>query len=251
MFDAPVAEQYDSFRALPEGVTVAIRDRVLQTAALTPGDRVLEVGAGTGRIARPFLQAGCRYTALDSSAQMLARIRPLASGERVLASATQLPFRAASFELVLAVQALGVMRGWRHALQECRRVLRPGGRLLIGRVERPPDSLHAFVREERARLLRERAIESGRPGAGEEEILATLSAFAAAAETLPPIGWESDQSPRAAVEANLSGWRILALPAAERAALRERLLATAAARWGDLEQPRREPLSFQIHSFQF
>ena len=60
---APV---YDRHRALPAGVPEKIRLAVLELAA-GPRPSVLDLGAGTGRIGRPFVFAGDRYVGADLS----------------------------------------------------------------------------------------------------------------------------------------------------------------------------------------
>src|SRR5688500_8784760 len=63
-YDA-IAPRFDRDRALPDGVAEAIRAAVLAAAAVRP--RVLDLGAGTGRIGRPFVAAGDDYVGVDLS----------------------------------------------------------------------------------------------------------------------------------------------------------------------------------------
>jgi SAM-dependent methyltransferase len=89
---------------------------------------ILDVGAGTGPLARGYSQRGARVVALDISRSMLAEASDLRS--RVVARAEACPFRPASFDAVTAGQCWH----WFDALvvaHECRRVLRRGGKLVI------------------------------------------------------------------------------------------------------------------------
>jgi len=62
-YDA-AAPSFDRHRALPYGVPDTIRDTILR-AGLPPRPRLLDLGAGSGRIGRPFVQTGDDYTAVD------------------------------------------------------------------------------------------------------------------------------------------------------------------------------------------
>lgn len=103
-------------------------------ALLRLGD-VLDVGSGDGAVAG-YLAPYCRsLTCVDESARMIeAAARRLANhaGARAeLADAHDLPFRAASFDAVIAFHTLTYAERPQRVLEECARVLRPGGRLVI------------------------------------------------------------------------------------------------------------------------
>ena len=101
--------------------------------------RVLDVAAGTGRVARALLRQPLfdgRLTQTDLSARMLAegRRKCAAWPERldwVRAPAVRLPFADNTFDAVTCLEALEFMPDARAALAECVRVLRPGGLLLV------------------------------------------------------------------------------------------------------------------------
>jgi ubiquinone/menaquinone biosynthesis C-methylase UbiE len=70
-FDTTAAN-FERFRALPAGVPAAIRDALWDALGSPPGARLLDLGAGTGRIGAAFVAAGDAYIAVDPSARMLA-----------------------------------------------------------------------------------------------------------------------------------------------------------------------------------
>ncbi len=98
---------------------------------VTSEGRGLEIGVGTGRFAAPLgVQVG-----VDPSPAMLARAA--ARGiEAVEGMAERLPFADASFDHAIFVTTLCFVDSPAAALAEARRVLRPGGRLVIGFIDR-------------------------------------------------------------------------------------------------------------------
>jgi ubiquinone/menaquinone biosynthesis C-methylase UbiE len=96
---------------------------------------VLDVGAGTGRVARAFLPqapAGTRLVCLEPSVAMLAhgrRIAPPAFWMR--GRATPLPFAEGTFDVVVSLELLEFTPRPLRTLAELVRVLRPGGSLLV------------------------------------------------------------------------------------------------------------------------
>ena len=96
---------------------------------------MLDLGCGTGELARHLAAAGLRVTGCDISAEMLARLpRPIPTGavEWVpLDPGWQtLPFESASFDAVVAASVLEYVDEPAAVLRECARVLRPGGVVL-------------------------------------------------------------------------------------------------------------------------
>jgi SAM-dependent methyltransferase len=129
---------YDATRALPAGVAERIGEAIARLVGAGPSTRFLEVGVGTGRITLPLARAGYRCHGVDLSAAMLDALRQklavTPSAGRVWvgqADAMALPFRSGTFDVVLLVHLLHLVDDAQRALGEIRRVLSPGGRVLI------------------------------------------------------------------------------------------------------------------------
>jgi len=112
--------------------TRAARIKSLQALPGQPA-QVLLLGVGTG-LDLPHLPSQHRYTALDLTPAMLARARQRTAGLSFYATqgdAQQLPFPPAQFDALVLHLILAVVPDPLRCLQECVRVLRPGGSILI------------------------------------------------------------------------------------------------------------------------
>jgi ubiquinone/menaquinone biosynthesis C-methylase UbiE len=137
------AAAYDRWYATPLGQLV---DRVEKEAifALLPevgGQRVLDVGCGTGNISLALAHRGAQVVGLDASVPMLARARDKAGWQDlsiswVTGAAGQLPFGDGSFDGVVCILALDFIPDRSGALHEMVRVLRPGGFLTVAVLNR-------------------------------------------------------------------------------------------------------------------
>jgi demethylmenaquinone methyltransferase / 2-methoxy-6-polyprenyl-1,4-benzoquinol methylase len=157
MFDQ-IAERYDLVNdVLSFGQDRWWRRFVAATVAAKPGERVLDLAAGTGTSSRTFTAAGAYCIACDFSFGMLqVGARKAANGEQpsrpgagpvrfVAGDALRLPFADASFDAVTISFGLRNVADPDAALAEMRRVTRPGGRLVIcefGHLQ--PPALDAF-----------------------------------------------------------------------------------------------------------
>ncbi len=111
---------------------------IFQLAGPLHGRRALDVGCGDGTLALALAHAGAsRVAGCDVDPRMVARARTLASGngsrlDLAVAQVQALPFPAHSFDLVTCITMLAFVADADAAIREMARVLRPGGRLIIG-----------------------------------------------------------------------------------------------------------------------
>lgn len=150
-------EAYASWRATPLGkVTEAIEQRLIFDLM---GDidhaRVLDAGCGDGALACAAALRGAAVIGVDPDPAMLAAARARAKQAGVEAAFSEgriesLPFAGASFDVVVAITVLCFVADAAAALRELVRVLRPGGRLVLGELGRW--SLWALIRSVRGRL---------------------------------------------------------------------------------------------------
>jgi demethylmenaquinone methyltransferase/2-methoxy-6-polyprenyl-1,4-benzoquinol methylase len=114
------------------------REHVAQALDVRPGERVLDLAAGTGTSSQPFVAAGARVVACDFSLGMLRFGRERFAGTRFVAGdALRLPFADGSFDAVTISFGLRNVARIEVALGELRRVTRHGGRLVICEFSHP------------------------------------------------------------------------------------------------------------------
>jgi demethylmenaquinone methyltransferase / 2-methoxy-6-polyprenyl-1,4-benzoquinol methylase len=138
MFD-DVAARYDITNdVLSLGQDRLWRRAVVQAVDAQPGERVLDLAAGTGTSSEPFARAGADVVPTDFSLGML-RVGKARRPDLALTAgdATRLPFADSSFDVVTISFGLRNVVDTQAALREMLRVTRPGGRLLVCEFSRP------------------------------------------------------------------------------------------------------------------
>jgi demethylmenaquinone methyltransferase/2-methoxy-6-polyprenyl-1,4-benzoquinol methylase len=120
------------------------RRRALAQAGLRPAMKLLDVATGTGQVAREaarILGDPRCVVGLDPSVGMLREARRAHSGPLVQGRAEEIPLRDDAFDMLSMGFALRHVATLEAAFAEYRRVLKPGGRLLLLEVSRPQSAL--------------------------------------------------------------------------------------------------------------
>jgi SAM-dependent methyltransferase len=109
------------------------RRRALLLGAARPGERVLDLGCGAGRFVAALRDAGANPVGVEIAEAALERARRNAPGAdlRLVEPDGSLPLEHGSVDLVWCSEVLEHVADTEQLLLEARRVLRPGGRLLI------------------------------------------------------------------------------------------------------------------------
>ena len=112
----------------------ATTTETLKRATLAPGMKVLDVGCGTGALlARLAEREDLALAGVEPVPEMLRQARARLPGCVVLKNgwAEELPFGEAEFDVVTSCSMFHYIRRPEQALQEMKRVLKPGGRLIV------------------------------------------------------------------------------------------------------------------------
>lgn len=120
------------------------RQRTLAHAGLRPAMKLLDVATGTGQVARAatrILGDPRGVVGLDPSVGMLREARKVHSGPLVRGRAEEIPVRDEVFDMLSMGFALRHVATLEIAFAEYRRVLKPGGRVLLLEVSRPQSAV--------------------------------------------------------------------------------------------------------------
>lgn len=157
-------------------------ERLWLAAGISAGARVLDIGAGTGRVSIPFSIRGCQVVAIEPSIGMLEKLRQKDEEGRVqplVAEGSGIPFPANAFDVAVIARLLYLTTDWRDILDEAWRALRPDGVLLHEWGNGEIEEVWVRIREEARRLFEEADVAAPfHPGVRSEadvdEHLATL-----------------------------------------------------------------------------
>lgn len=252
-YDA-AAPSFDRYRALPQGVPEKIRIAILGALGTTR-PRVLDLGAGTGRIGRAFVVAGDDYVGVDLSLGMLREFarrsrQAIPTPRLVQADGERLPFRDATFDAVLLVQVIGAAQSWRTLVMEARRALRPAGALILGHSVAPAAGIDAQMKQRLASLLEELG-ESSYHKETRGVVQPWLETCAQTSWRVAAAEWTAERTPGGFLVRQQTGARFSRLPEAVRIVALRKLAEWAGATFGSLDVAFREQHAFELQLFKF
>lgn len=182
-----VADIYEYSRGVPPLFLQYIIKDIFSTLELSEDSVIMDLGCGTGRIVRQFVERGARTVGVDISQQMLCvacenQQNPIYERSHLISGdAVALPFLNGVFHVVVAIHLFHLFPDWHSSLLEVQRLLKPGGVLITGFIESP-------MRASRlSNIFEQRRVELGYPpvrlGASTDELLAALEALGASVES--------------------------------------------------------------------
>jgi SAM-dependent methyltransferase len=253
------ADQFDDSAGLDPAVGRSVGQAILDLSGAAGDDVILDIGAGTGAIGRHFATFPPRYLGLELSRSMLAIFqRKLEPPPRnmLLAEANgdrPWPVGARSVTVVFASRVVHHLNP-RHFVEETRRVCRPGGCLLLGRVTRDAGSLPSRLQRYKRTLLAEHGFSTGGGGQAVHRVLEDVCAMGAAG--LPPstvARWTRTATPRQLLAhwegkpQLISGAASKAMSAEQRSSIVDALTGWARAELGDLDRAHEFIEEYTLH----
>lgn len=115
---------------------------IVELADATPGQSVLDVAGGTGRVSVLFREQGAEVFLVDTAPGMLSQAREKGLHKLSLGESERLPYASGKFDRVIIVDALHHVADQEATLAEMWRVLAAGGKLII----EEPDVRHFAVK---------------------------------------------------------------------------------------------------------
>lgn len=208
LFDDQAA-MFDQRAGLPVEYCRAIASAVVEIGQLAPGDLILEVGPGTGQIGQWF-SAPIRYVGIDKSAGMLMQYQRLLGGDAsnqvlVLTDANRgWPLASGAARVIFSSRAIHHL-DQEHVASEVFRVAAPdGATLIIGRIQRDPESVRARMSREMNNGLRKQGYEGRRGEQQNRDLFESCRRRGGQIlETVTVVTWKVLASPRQ----SLDSWR--------------------------------------------
>jgi ubiquinone/menaquinone biosynthesis C-methylase UbiE len=249
-YDAAAAS-FDRLRALPDGVAPAVRAAVLHAAGEISQPRLLDLGAGTGRLGWPYVAADDDYYAVDLSLGMLRAFkRRVGDGNGHVprlaqAEGQRLPFRDTAFDAVLLTHVLSSANDWRRLVAEAERVLNPSGVLIIGRTVGPEDGIDAQMKRRLGKFIEAMGVELRRSDSADAVAL-WLDRERCEVRIVTAASWTAERTPHAFLERHATGARFSILPQPVKDAALSCLRQWAAATFGSLDAAFVEHFRFEL-----
>jgi ubiquinone/menaquinone biosynthesis C-methylase UbiE len=237
------ADTFDQRAGLLEQHCQAIAQAVLRLTGASSGDLLLEVGAGTGMLGTWLAQSPLRYIGLDLSHGMLAAFRrrlACQSDRSLLLQADgnhPWPLAGATVRVIFSSRALHLL-DLAHVVAESLRVAQAdGASLIIGRTQRPADSLATVMQQAMQRLLDQHGF-PGRDGRQHQrQLLAALEHRGATVlDPVVVVRWTVVRTPWQSIVAwgSKPGLGGLEVPCAAKRTILDELRCWARSTFGDL-----------------
>lgn len=256
MFDGQ-AELFEQRAGLPENSCRDIAMKVIEIGQIGPGDLIVEVGSGTGQIGQWF-KSPTQYAGFDLSKGMLGQFNRRLTGDstsRVLIHAdgnANWPFANGVARVIFSSRAMHLLQQ-EHAVSEVFRIASPdGAKVILGRVERKPESVRALMAKEMIERLRRYGF-VGRRGERKNQELIELCCRrgAVALEPVSVATWTVLASPRR----SLDSWRSVTqlggikVPETTKADILHELEGWAKEVFGGLDEEVESEESYVLNSF--
>jgi ubiquinone/menaquinone biosynthesis C-methylase UbiE len=250
-FDS-TASTFERHRSFPKGVPEAIRSAIWSAVGLSAPARVLDIGAGTGRIGRAFVVAGDTYVGVDTSLAMLQEFSANSSNCTLTqADGSHLPFSDGSFDVVLLMQVLTGANDWKGIVSEARRVVRSGGCVVVGHTINPDSGIDAQLKRHLKGVLEELQVDPFRPEQSRRQALEWLDVGAVRHVHLVVAEWNATATPEAFLQRHSTGARFAALPAHVQEQALDELRTWAKVTFGSLDTTFAEIRSFEVDIYEF
>jgi len=191
-------------RAFPPEIETEIGEAFGQL--LPHGAQVVDLGAGTGRLAHLLLAHGFAVTALDVSRPMLSYLaehRPRSASRlrTVVGDVARPPFADGAFDVAVSAHVLHLVENWEEALSESLRILRPGGLFLRAWSDHEASDPSEAISVQWREILTAHGYRP-RPGVSEDEpVTCWMHGHGMSDRRLTLATWARSRSPREALEA--------------------------------------------------
>lgn len=128
-----VASWYDDYLSSPDSYQEkVVLPNLMRVISPKKGELILDLACGQGFFSGKLAEVGARVTGADISSELIAKAKArLRDIEFAVAPANKLPFANATFETIICVLAIQNIAEIDQTFAECKRVLKPKGRLIM------------------------------------------------------------------------------------------------------------------------